>query len=126
MPAENLKKATILVADDESCLLRLTHSFLTQHGYDVLTGLGPEDALQIAERHAGSIDLLLTDVRMPNMDGPTLLQKVREVHPKSKVIFMTAYSPEEMNKMIPDETIVQKPFELGHLCEVVRSTLEQQ
>ncbi len=124
MLIDAIKQSTILVADDEDSLLKLAQMFFTQHGYHVLIGCGGDDALRVAEEYPGNIDLLLTDVRMPGMDGPTLLQTLRVVHPGLKVVYMTAYSPEEMAAQLPGEVVIQKPFELCDLYQAISDSLQ--
>jgi two-component system, cell cycle sensor histidine kinase and response regulator CckA len=123
MSGKNGKNVTVLVVDDEDCLLRLAHSVLTPHGFNVLVGHGPIDALQIAASHPGDIDLLLTDVRMPGMDGPTLTREMRAFHPESKVVYMTAYSPDELDESLSLEVILQKPFGIQDLFDTVSQLL---
>ncbi|MDF7801350.1 response regulator [Pontiellaceae bacterium B1224] len=115
--------ATVLVVDDEECLLNLTRIILVQEGYMVLSAESAEEALQIVESHTGMIDILLTDMRMPNMDGVAFAKEFRNYFPLSKVILMTAYSPADVAHRVSDTTVLTKPFSPELLCEVVRKTL---
>lgn len=117
------RNVTILVVDDEECLLGLTRAILEQEGYQVLCAETAEEALQFAESHAGKINLLLTDMRMPKMDGITLSAEFRKSNPNSKVIYMTAFSPADVARLLPEETVLSKPFSPNQFCETIRDSL---
>lgn len=114
---------TILLADDEECLLMFTRIVLVEMGYNVLSARTAEEALMHVQSHAGNIDLLLTDMRMPTMGGERLSLEFRKVNPTSKVVYMTAYPPEEMVLRFPSETILYKPFSPNLLCETIKGSL---
>ena len=82
-------RATILVDDDQSPVRRILQSVLEALGYRVLTATGGADALHIATMHAGRLDLLLTDVSMPGMDGPELADRLAAVRPDVPVLFIS-------------------------------------
>jgi two-component system cell cycle sensor histidine kinase/response regulator CckA len=115
--------ATILVVDDEECLLKLIRIVLLQEGYTVLSAESADGALQIMQSHTGEIDMLLTDMRMPNMNGGALANEFKTSHPTSKVIYMTAYSPEDAPLRHPGESVLFKPFSPELLCEMVKNSL---
>lgn len=117
------KPATILLADDEDCLRNLTDIVLKEQGYTVLAAADAIEALELAARHDGPIDLLLTDMRMPDMDGDELAVEFRKSFPLSKVVFMTAYLPSDMKKQLPNEIILSKPFQIDELCDTIKDTL---
>jgi len=87
--------ATILVVDDESVVRTMLRTFLERNGYHVLDADGGEAAKSIAEQHE-RIDLLLTDVKMPNISGPELAMYLRRRCPDLKVLYISAYDPDEL------------------------------
>jgi two-component system, cell cycle sensor histidine kinase and response regulator CckA len=92
----------------------------------VLEASDGAEALKIAANHKGSIDLLLTDVVMPRMNGIDLAQKVRETLPGVRVAFMTGYtefSDKNGQNVLIDASILQKPFSRSTLLEQVRNVL---
>ncbi|MDF7806399.1 response regulator [Pontiellaceae bacterium B12219] len=117
------KNTTILVVDDEECLLNLIRIILVQEGYTVLTAESAEEALQIMQSHTGAIDILLTDMRMPNMNGGALAGAFKTFFPTSEVIYMTAYSPEDATLRLPGKAVLFKPFSPDLLCEMVNKSL---
>ena len=84
--------ARILIAEDEEALRALTARALTDAGHEVLTAIDGADALDILTREGGRFDLLLTDIRMPLMDGIALALSVARDHPKIIILLMTAYA----------------------------------
>jgi DNA-binding NtrC family response regulator len=94
---------------------------LTEHGYTVLTASDGEDALRVAERHAGPIHLLLTDVMMPRMNGLELARAFGAVRRNARVIYMTGYAE---IPPVADAVFVHKPFTVFVLMDAVRRTLE--
>src|ERR1051326_928210 len=82
---------TILLADDDPGMRHLTYSVLESHGYSVLQAENGKKALAIAQNHQGPIHLLISDVMMPELDGPSLAEELRAVHPETRVIFMSGY-----------------------------------
>ncbi len=115
--------ATVLVADDEECVLNLTRIVLKKQGYNVLTASNAREALRIAREHAGDIDLLLTDMRMPGMDGAMLSAEFKNPHPNSRVVCMTACLPSEVEQKFPDVAVLFKPFCPNSLCDAVKDSL---
>lgn len=116
---------TVLVVDDEECVLKFTQVVLVRQGYTVLGAGSPAEALKIAQSYAGKIDLLLTDMRMPIMDGMILSAKIRTLHPNLNVVYMTASSPADVALRLPNEIVLSKPFSAKYLCEKIRDSLFQ-
>ena len=110
---------TVLVVDDEECLRHIAGIALSNFGYTVLTADSVESAVNLLEGHDGQIDLLLSDVRLSDSCGVQLASAFRACHPRSEVVFMTAYSPEEIEVWLSGETVLPKPFDLDTLCAVV-------
>lgn len=116
---------TILVAEDEAAIRLLVHDVLESRGYVVLEANGADEALGVAERHAGTIHLLLTDVIMPGKGGVELAEALRALRPGLRVVFMSGYS----DRPVPAEALgvafLHKPFDPNVLAHQVRATLDQ-
>jgi two-component system cell cycle sensor histidine kinase/response regulator CckA len=122
-PAETALPAaggTILVAEDEPDLRFYIQELLERGGYRVLTAGNGREALQMAEEHRGEVDLLLTDVVMPQMGGDELSARFRERWPGIPVLRMSGYAERLRNDPAPESHYIQKPFAPGALLEVVR------
>lgn len=89
-------KATILLVDDEPMVLKMLQTFLESQEYKVVCASGGRQALQIVEQHQYSFDLMLTDIRMPDMNGIRLLEAVRQLLPDLPVLLMTGYTDFEL------------------------------
>ncbi len=116
---------TVLVVDDHDSMLVLVKAFLTDAGYRVLEAEGGARALEVCRRHEGAIDLLLTDVRMPKMDGPELCRRVAERHPGIKVLFMSGFAREwaEEEGVPEDAAMIEKGFTPQQLQRRVKAVL---
>ncbi|ABW69071.1 PAS domain S-box protein [Desulfosudis oleivorans] len=117
---------TVLVVEDEEAILRLADKMLTGMGYTVLTAPGPAAALELAKQHTGPIDLLITDVVMPEMNGRDLAKKLREGYPDLRVLFMSGYTANVIaHRGILDRGVqfIQKPFNKSDLARKVREAL---
>ena len=112
---------TVLLVEDEPMVRSVAERALTRHGYTVITADNGEDALEILERNE-PIDLLISDVVMPGMDGPTMVRKARESRPDLKILFMSGYAEEQLRKSIDIENVnfLPKPFSVTDLAEAAR------
>jgi len=122
-------RETILLVEDEGNLRRLTRHFLENQGYAVLEAADGAAAVQIAVAHQGTIHLLLTDVIMPGMNGRELAQRVSEIRPNIKVLYMSGYTENAIGHngtLDAGVTLLQKPFNLQALKAKVREVLDQQ
>ena len=118
---------TILVVEDQDSIRELTREFLKDSGYTILEARNGTEALQLAERYEGTIDLLVTDVVMPNMGGRELAHRLSVVRPLIKVLYMSGYAENSAAESgILDHTSVwlQKPFSLNTLLHKVREGLD--
>jgi PAS domain S-box-containing protein len=118
---------TVMVVEDEEGVRELVRRVLLRHGYRVLEARHGREALSEAERHPERIDLLLTDVVMPEMSGLTLAAALRERRPDLRVLFMSGYTPEEILRRAnadPGMALLQKPFAGEELARVVRASLD--
>lgn len=118
---------TILVVEDEDNVRVMARQLLRTYGYQVLESASGEEALRLAEQHAGQIDLLLTDVVMPRMNGRDLSEMLRSRHPGLKVLYMSGYSREAIVQhavLEPETPYIQKPFTPEAMAARVRSVLD--
>jgi PAS domain S-box-containing protein len=119
---------TVLLVEDEGQVLSLAQRILQQHGYTVLAARTPEAALKLAEQHAGRIQLLLTDVVMPGMNGHELQKRLMALQPGLRCLFMSGYTAAVIaHHGVLDEGVqfLQKPFSALSLAERVREVLKQ-
>ena len=117
---------TILLVEDEAAVRALTKKVLTQKGYRVLEASDGAIALRIAAGHVGEIDLVLTDVAMPNLGGRGMVEELRELSPGMRVLFMSGYPKEEVfpdKQSAKNTPYLQKPFTSDTLFAEVRSAL---
>jgi len=120
--------ARILVAEDEDPLRALVARAITDLGHTVVTAFDGADALDIITRENGTFDLLLTDIRMPLMDGIALALSVARDHPRIVILLMTAYADQRerasnLEALIHD--VVLKPFTLAELKTAVAEALTE-
>jgi DNA-binding response OmpR family regulator len=121
-------RETILVVEDETNLRRLTRQFLENQGYTVVEAPDGAAAVQICVAHQGIIHLMLTDVIMPGMNGRELAQRVAEIRPNMKVLYMSGYTENAIGHngtLDAGITLLQKPFTLHALKAKVREVLDQ-
>jgi signal transduction histidine kinase/ActR/RegA family two-component response regulator/HAMP domain-containing protein len=121
-------KETILVVEDEPVLRDLAQAILQDCGYQVLEAGTGSEALQVLNRHDGHVDLLLTDMVMPDgMSGMELAQRLRDTHPELKIIFASGYSMEELDTGFIRQghaQFLQKPYTHVTLPKAVRECLD--
>jgi PAS domain S-box-containing protein len=117
---------TVLLVEDEESLLRLARRLLETLGYNVLSAGGPQEALRQAAEYEGEIHLLLADVIMPVMDGRTLQQRLKEMRPEMKCLFMSGYPADAIAHCGVLEKgiyLIQKPFTRADLGVKLREVL---
>jgi CheY-like chemotaxis protein len=118
---------TVLVAEDEDMVRGLATEVLAMHGYKVLEAANGGAALLICERHPGPIDLLLSDVIMPEMSGPDLKKRLEQVKPEMKVLYMSGYTDGaivQQGVLRDNASFIQKPFAPDALARKVRKVLD--
>ena len=117
---------TVLIVEDESMVRTVAERALVRHGYTVLTAENGEEALEILERE-GKIDLMISDVVMPTMDGPTTVRAARKLDPELPILFISGYAEEQLRKSIdiPNVSFLAKPFSVQQLAETVREVLDR-
>jgi two-component system cell cycle sensor histidine kinase/response regulator CckA len=115
----------ILLVEDEEGLRALNARGLSSRGYTVLEASNGVEAIEVIERE-GHVDLVVSDVVMPEMDGPTLLKELRRRDPQVKVVFVSGYAEEAFAKNLPQGeqyAFLAKPFTLKQLVAEVKKTL---
>ncbi|MCK5131188.1 MAG: response regulator [Candidatus Sabulitectum sp.] len=120
---------TILVVEDELALLKIIRMMLEGMGYTVLTASTPDEALHIVKDFSSRIDLLITDVVLPEMDGKALTDKLLVTSPGLKCLFMSGYTSGVIaHRGLLDEGVhfIQKPFALADLTAMVRKVLDSE
>jgi two-component system cell cycle sensor histidine kinase/response regulator CckA len=112
---------TVLLVEDEPMVRSVAERALTRHGYKVVTADNGEEALEILGQ-GDPIDLLISDVVMPGMDGPTVVREARKSRPELKILFMSGYAEEQLRKSIDIENVnfLPKPFSVTELAEAAR------
>jgi two-component system cell cycle sensor histidine kinase/response regulator CckA len=119
-------EGTILLVEDEEGLRQLNARGLVSRGYTVLEAGNGVEAIEVLEKSAGEIDLVVSDVVMPEMDGPTLLRELRTRNPGLKIIFVSGYAEDAFQKHLPADgqfAFLAKPFTLKQLVNAVKETL---
>ena len=114
----------VLLVEDEPMVRTVAERALTRHGYTVITANNGEEALEVVNR-GEPIDLLISDVVMPLMDGPTMVRLARETRPLLPILFMSGYAEEQLRKSIDIDNVafLPKPFSVQELAEAARKVL---
>ncbi len=119
-------QGTILLVEDEEGLRALNARGLRSRGYNVIEAANGIEALEVLEDQDGAIDLVVSDVVMPEMDGPTMLAAMRKRNPDLRIIFVSGYAEDAFEKSLPDNeqfAFLPKPFTLSQLVEAVKETM---
>ncbi|MBA17538.1 MAG: hybrid sensor histidine kinase/response regulator [Sphingomonas sp.] len=123
-PADLWGSGTVLVVEDEDMVRAVAERALTRQGYTVMTAENGEAALELLQ-DCDRPDLLVSDVVMPSMDGPTMARQVRQRYPDIPILFMSGYAEEQLRKSIDLDNVafLPKPFSVQQMAEAVRETL---
>jgi len=120
-------QGTILLVEDEDGLRALNARGLMSRGYTVLEAANGVEAMQVLEKNDDAVDLVVSDVVMPEMDGPTLLKEMRKRKPELKIIFVSGYAEDAFQKHLPEQgeqfAVLPKPFTLKQLVAAVKETM---
>jgi len=119
-------QGTILLVEDEEGLRSLNARGLRSRGYSVIEASNGVEALEALEEKNGAVDLVVSDVVMPEMDGPTLLKSMRGRNPDLKIIFVSGYAEDAFEKSLPENqqfAFLPKPFTLSQLVAAVKETM---
>ena len=122
--AELWGTGTVLLVEDEPMVRAVAERALTRHGYTVVTANNGEEALDVLDR-GEEIALLISDVVMPAMDGPTMVREARKTRPDLPILFMSGYAEEQLRKSIDIDNVafLPKPFSVQELAEAARRTI---
>jgi two-component system cell cycle sensor histidine kinase/response regulator CckA len=119
-------QGTILLVEDEDGLRALNARGLSSRGYTVLQAANGIEAIEVLEKRGGRVDLVVSDVVMPEMDGPALLKELRRRDPSIKFIFVSGYAEDAFAKSLPEGNppdFLAKPFTLKQLVAAVKQTM---
>ncbi len=119
---------TILLVEDNEAVLDLSKSMLEMLGYTVLASDAPARAITLAETYPGDIDLLITDIIMPEMNGRELVENLHRIRPGFKSLYMSGYTANVISdRGILEENVnfIQKPFGIDDLAQKVRQVLDR-
>jgi two-component system cell cycle sensor histidine kinase/response regulator CckA len=118
--------ATILLVEDEEAVRAFAARALASRGYQVYEASSGVEALEIMQEVGGKVDLIVSDVVMPELDGPSLLRELRKTRPELKIIFVSGYAEDAFRKNLPEGEkfhFLPKPFSLKQLAVAVKETL---
>ncbi|HWF00264.1 MAG TPA: ATP-binding protein [Caulobacteraceae bacterium] len=121
-------KGLILLVEDEAMVRGITARLLRARGYEVLEAGDGEAALEMAREHAGRIDLMISDVIMPGLDGPALLDAARDFLDGAPVVFISGYAEAEFSRVLeaePNVSFLPKPLDIKSLAEEVKRRLQE-
>jgi len=116
----------ILFVEDEAAVRGIAARLLRQRGYEVIEAADGEEALALAEEWAGQIDMMISDVIMPGLDGPSLLKKARQYLGDAPVMFISGYAESDFSDLLQDEkgvSFLPKPLDIKSLAERVKQEL---
>ena len=119
-------QGTILLVEDEQLVRNLAAEILRSHGYEVLTAGNGVDALRVSGDYSGKIDLMVTDVVMPQMGGRELAERIGPLRPKTRVLYMSGYTDDAVLRhgILEDQvSFIQKPFSPDSFALKVREVL---
>ncbi len=119
---------TILLVEDEALVRGLAKRLLTRQGYEVLEAANGDEAFKIAQGHPGGFALLLTDVIMPKMTGPELRERLKQLQPDLRCLYMSGYAENlivHRGVAEPGTRLLEKPFDLKTLARTVRAVLDE-
>jgi len=120
---------TILLVEDEPAILKMTKVMLERMGYAVIATKAPGEAIRLAQEHQGQIDLLITDVVMPEMNGRDLARNLMSIYPDIKHLFISGYTANIIahRGMLDDSVnLIQKPFPMKELAAKIREVLDRE
>ncbi len=125
-PKDLAGRGRILFVEDEDSVRTIAVKILANRGYDVLEAADGEEALELARENAGKIDLMISDVVMPGMDGPRLLKEARPYLKDARIVFISGFAQEEFSDTLSQDaeiSFLPKPFSLKQLAEKVKEEL---
>ena len=126
-PVDLSGEGTVLLVEDEFSIRAFATQALKARGYEVLAAETGAEALELIDGHDGPVDVVVSDVVMPEMDGPTLLKELRRRQPDIRILFMSGYAEDAFKKNLdPDAEFhfLPKPFNLPELAEAVKRVIQ--
>jgi CheY-like chemotaxis protein len=117
----------LLIVENESAIRTLLQVALSRNGYTVLTAESGRKALELVRNHTGAIHLLITDVIMPDMDGPELVRHLSTIRPDTRTLFMSGYMDDTLGErgiLATNANFIQKPFSPRTIAQRVREILD--
>ncbi len=116
--------ATILLVDDDEAIRRLVQRVLSDHPYEIIEARDGAEALDLASAHDGPIQLLLTDIIMPKLNGLVLAERLAQQRPETAVLFISGHVEASLvSQDHPDAVFLQKPFTAACLVEAVKAAI---
>jgi DNA-binding response OmpR family regulator len=118
----------VILVEDEPAVREITQVALERHGYTVLPAASGAEAIRIAKTNQGTIDVVLTDVVMPGMSGPQLVEQLRTDHPNLVALFMSGYTSDAVLRHgieTGEADFLQKPFSTSVLAAKLRRVLDR-
>ncbi|MEO7822997.1 MAG: response regulator [Gemmatimonadaceae bacterium] len=123
-PNPNSARKTILLVDDEQSVRSIVLKILQRSNYSVLEAHDGASAIAIAEKHAGAIDLVVTDMFMPGLMGPEMVQKLVAIRPGIRALFVSGYADTDSSSGVPaGANFLGKPFSSGELNKAIEGAL---
>ncbi len=121
------KPQNILVVDDDAVVLRFVTNTLTRQGFTVHSAASGDDGLRYFTQHGNALWMILTDVLMPGLTGPEMVERALAIAPETRVMFMTGTAEEAKLPSFEDKRyrLIRKPFTTQSLLEMVRECLDQ-
>ena len=119
---------TVMLVEDDALLRDVVGRGLAELGYRVLPASDGEDALTVAARHAGRIDLVISDVLMPRLSGLPLRERIRPLHPEARILFVSGYAENIVVRhglIEPGVALLAKPFTIDALAVRIRDVLDR-
>jgi len=119
---------TILLVEDEAAILTMGTKMLESLGYRVIAASSPVEALGLAGEHGAALDLVVTDVVMPQMNGSELVERLRTTQPNVPVLYMSGYTDDVVLRqgvLTTGVPYLQKPFSVARLAAAVRKTIDE-
>ena len=118
---------TLLIVENEAAIRNLLQMALRKNGYTVLAAESGREALDLVSTHSGPIHLLITDVMMPDIDGPELVRRLSTIRPETQTLFMSGYMDDALGEqgVLPSSVnFIQKPFSPSTIAQKVRDVLD--
>ncbi|MFL1876204.1 response regulator, partial [Hansschlegelia beijingensis] len=126
VPRPVMSCGTVLLVEDEDAVRAFASRALASRGYTVLEARSGVEALERMKTDGADIELVVSDVVMPEMDGPSLLRELRKTQPNLKIIFVSGYAEDAFKKNLPEGEVfafLPKPFSLKQLVQAVKEAM---